>query len=104
MSGDDTQMQYYVYVLEASLAFAGGLTIPLMSEFASYTEGDTDSKRQDCEQKAFKRLAKRLKDVFSRLPIMVLLDGLYPLRGVGSTSRRPMDPSWNCATRSVGTS
>jgi len=76
--GDDTQMQYYVYVLEASLAFAGGMTIPLMSEFSSYTEGDTDTKKQDCEQKAFKRLAKRLKDVFSRLPIMVLLDGLYP--------------------------
>lgn len=76
--GDNAQMQYYVYVLEASLAFAGGMTIPLMSEFSSYTEGDTDTKRQDCEQKAFKRLAKRLKDAFGHLPIMVLLDGLYP--------------------------
>ncbi len=77
--GDDTQTQYYVYVLEANLAFTGGMTIPLMSEFLSYTEGgDTDTKKQDCEQKAFKRLAKRLKDEFGRLPIMVLLDGLYP--------------------------
>jgi len=76
--GDDTQMQYYVYVLEASLAFSGGMTIPLMSEFLSYTQGDTATKRQDCEQKAFKRLAKRLKDAFGHLPIMVLLDGLYP--------------------------
>jgi len=76
--GDDTQTQYYVYVLEANLAFAGGMTIPLMSEFLSYTEGDTDTKKQDCEQKAFKRLAKRLKDEFGHLPIMVLLDGLYP--------------------------
>ena len=76
--GDDTQMQYYVYVLEANLAFAGGMSIPLMSEFLSYTEGDTDTKRQDCEQKAFKRLARRLKDEFGHLPIMVLLDGLYP--------------------------
>jgi len=76
--GDDTQMQYYVYVLEASLAFAGGMTIPLMSEFLSYTEGDTDTKKQDCEQKAFKKLARRLQNVFGHLPIMVLLDGLYP--------------------------
>jgi len=76
--GDDTHTQYYVYVLEASLAFAGGMTIPLMSEFLSYTQGDTDTKRQDCEQKAFKRLAKRLQDNFGHLPIMVLLDGLYP--------------------------
>jgi hypothetical protein len=76
--GDDTQMQYYVYVLEASLAFSGGMTIPLMSEFLSYTQGDTDRKRQDCEGKAFKRLARRLKDAFGHLPIMVLLDGLYP--------------------------
>ncbi|OIP41311.1 MAG: hypothetical protein AUK25_05945 [Desulfobacteraceae bacterium CG2_30_51_40] len=77
-TGDDTHTQYYVYVLEASMAFHGGMTIPLMSEFLSYTHGDTDTKRQDCEQKAFKRLAKRLKDTFGHLPIVILLDGLYP--------------------------
>ena len=76
--GDAIQTQYYVYVLEANLSFYGGMTIPLMSEFLSYTEGDRDTKKQDCELKAFKRLAKRLKDEFSHLPIMVLLDGLYP--------------------------
>jgi len=76
--GDATEKQYYVYVLEANLAFAGGMSIPLMSEFLSYTEGDMDTKRQDCERKAFKRLARRLKDAFGHLPIMVLLDGLYP--------------------------
>jgi hypothetical protein len=77
-TGDDTHAQYYVYVLEASLAFHGGMTIPLMSEFLSYTHGDTDTRRQDCEQKAFTRLAKRLQDTFGHLPIMILLDGLYP--------------------------
>lgn len=76
--GDDTRVQYYVYVLEANLVFSNGMSIPLMSEFSSYTEGDTETKKQDCEQKAFKRLAKRLKEEFSRLTIMVLLDGLYP--------------------------
>ena len=74
---DHKYKQYYVYVLEASLAFQNGMTIPLMSEFLSYTEGDIDRKKQDCETKAFKRLAKRLKSTFKRLPIMLLLDGLY---------------------------
>ena len=69
--------QYYVYVLEASLAFQNGMTLPFMSEFLSYTEGDTDREKQDCETKAFKRLARRLKSTFKRLPIMLLLDGLY---------------------------
>ena len=36
-----------------------------------------DRKKQDCETKAFKRLARRLKSMFKRLPIMLLLDGLY---------------------------
>jgi hypothetical protein len=70
--------QYYVYVLEASLAFANGMTIPLLSEFLSYAEGDQETNKQDCELKAFKRLAQRIKHHFPRLPIRVLLDGLYP--------------------------
>ena len=76
--GDDTRTQYYVYVLEANLVFPNGMSIPLMSEFSNYAGGDTETEKQDCEQKAFKRLAKRLKNEFSRLSIMVLLDGLYP--------------------------
>lgn len=75
---DKEHTQYYVYVLEASLAFANGLNLPLMSEFLNYAEGDTDNDKQDCELRAFKRLAQRLKSAFPRLPIMVLLDGLYP--------------------------
>ncbi len=74
---DQKYKQYYVYVLEASLSFQNGMTIPLMSEFLSYTKGDTDREKQDCETKAFKRLAKRLKSTFKRLPIMLLMDGLY---------------------------
>ncbi len=76
--GDEPRKQYYVYVLEASLAFQNGLTIPIMSEILSYKEGDTDTKKQDCEIKAFKRLAKRLKEKFLKHRITLLLDGLYP--------------------------
>lgn len=74
----EPKKQYYVYVLEASLAFQNGMVIPLLSEVLSYTEGDNKEQKQDCEQNAFKRLAQRLKKYFSHLPIMVLLDGLYP--------------------------
>jgi hypothetical protein len=73
-----TRWQYYVYVLEASLAFANGMTLPLFSEFLSYREGDQETNKQDCELKAFSRLAARIKERFPRLPIMLLLDGLYP--------------------------
>jgi len=76
--GEGTKMQYYVNVLEVNLVFPNGMSIPLMSEFSNYAEGDTETKKQDCEQKAFKRLAKRLKKEFSHLPVMILLDGLYP--------------------------
>jgi hypothetical protein len=75
---DNEFTQYYVYVLEASLVFPNGLTLPLMTEFLNYTLGDTDNDKQDCETRAFHRLAQRLKSAFPRLKIMLLLDGLYP--------------------------
>ena len=56
--------QYYVYVLEANLAFANGMVIPLLSEVLSDTEGQQPKDKQDCEQKAFHRLAQRLKEAF----------------------------------------
>ena len=75
--------QYYAYALESSIVLANGLTIPLMTEFLDRSEYDiddntTDEKRkQDSELKAFKRLAKGLKEAFPRLKIAVTLDGLY---------------------------
>lgn len=79
--GDDKYL-YYAYVLEAVLVFSNGMVLPLMSEFLENTpEFETirnDEKwKQDCELKAFHRLAERLKKRFPRLPITLLLDGLY---------------------------
>jgi hypothetical protein len=75
---DETrQTQYFVYVLEASLAFHNGLVIPLLSEFLEHALGDTEAQMQDCELRAFARLSDRLKTRFPRLPILLLLDGLY---------------------------
>jgi hypothetical protein len=73
----DDEYQYYVYVLEASLAFQNGMVIPLLSEFLEYEQGDMENNKQDCENRAFKRMAKRLKEYFPKLSIMLLLDGLY---------------------------
>ena len=69
--------QYYVYVLEANLVLSNGVSIPLMSEFLNYGKGDSEREKQDCEQRAFFRLAKRLKQAFPHLRIMLLLDGLF---------------------------
>jgi hypothetical protein len=56
--------QYYVYVLEASLSFRNGMGIPLMSEFLEYQPDHEEPSKQDCEQKAFHRLAARIKQAF----------------------------------------
>jgi hypothetical protein len=80
--------QYYVMVLQANLSFVGGMSIPLMSEFLSYTAGDNGNSKQDCETKAFHRLSARLKEAFPALQILVLLDGLYPNGPVLETCRR----------------
>ena len=84
--------QYYVYVLEANLVFPNGVTIPLMTEFLSLTEGDEATNKQDCETKAFHRLAEKIKDKFPRLPILILLDGLYPN---GPVLERCRDYHWH---------
>lgn len=73
----DAQYQYYIYVLEASICLHNGMVIPLMSEFLDFRQGDGDRNKQDCETLAFHRMASRLKKAFPRLPILLLLDGLY---------------------------
>ena len=77
-TAEGEHVQQYVYVLEANLVVHNGVTLPLLSEFLSYAEGDPDDQKQDCERNAFYRLAARLKAYFPRLPLMLLLDGLYP--------------------------
>jgi len=80
--GKDGQYQYYAYVLEAVLVFSNGMVLPLFSEFLENSpeleaiENDEQWK-QDCEIKAFYRLAKRLKEKFPKLKLTLLLDGLY---------------------------
>jgi hypothetical protein len=69
------QTTYYHPVLEAKLITPIGFAFSIMTEFIE-NPGPKPTK-QDCELKAFYRLAKRLKQRFPRLPICLLLDGLF---------------------------
>ena len=66
---------YYHPILEAKLVTPSGFAFSLMTEFIENPEEHPD--KQDCELNAFYRLAKRLKQHLPRLPICLLLDGLY---------------------------
>ncbi len=88
LPGETGQTQHSVYVVEASLAFANGMTIPLMSEFLDNAEDAGGGDKQDCELRAFDRMAKRLKEAFPKLPILLLLDGLYANGPVMDACRR----------------
>lgn len=76
--GEDRTAQHYVYVLEANLAFSNGMSIPLTTEFLAVSHGDAERDKQDCELNAFNRLTAWLKQQFPHLPLLLLLDGLYP--------------------------
>jgi hypothetical protein len=62
-------------VLEAKLVTATGFSISVCTTWILNGEA---FKKQDCERKAFVRLAEKLKRAFPRLPICILADGLYP--------------------------
>ena len=65
---------YYHYVLEAKLV-VGDIVISLDSEFVE--NEDENVEKQDCEIKAFYRMAKRIKKEYPKLPIVITGDALY---------------------------
>ena len=79
------KINYYMGVLEAKIYFGNNLIASIGSEFIENNGEDTcyqkemshEKIKQDCETKAFKRLATKLKSEFSRLPICLLVDSLY---------------------------
>lgn len=67
---------YLHQVLEAKLVLPGlGMCLSIASEFIENEAAEVS--KQDCEQKAFLRLAKRLKADFPQLNICLAIDGLY---------------------------
>ena len=67
---------YYAYVLEAKLLTNDNMVLSVASEMLN-NDNNEEFDKQDCEAKAFKRLAARIHEDFPRLPICIHLDGLY---------------------------
>ena len=65
---------YYHYVLEAKLV-VGDIVISLDSEFVE--NEDENIEKQDCEIRAFYRMAERIKTEYPKLPILISGDALY---------------------------
>jgi hypothetical protein len=70
----------YRYVVEAKLVGPQGTMFPLLTEFQDVRDLARD--KEDCELNAFLRLAERLREAFPRLPLCLLMDGLYPVKPV----------------------
>ena len=72
-------VEYSTYVLEAKLV-VGNMVFSIASEFVE--NEDENVSKQDCELNAFKRLAKKLKKEYPRLPIVIGADALYSNKSV----------------------
>ena len=70
---------WFSMVLEAKLITPNGFSASVGTEWIE--NPDSEYEKQDCERKAFKRLAERLKRDWPRLPICIAADGLYPYKG-----------------------
>ena len=82
---DQETVYYHRDVLEAKIYFGEKLIVSMGSKFIENNSEDAQRQRhmnaeeikQDCETKAFQRLAKKLKKRFPQLPITLLADSLY---------------------------
>lgn len=77
----DEFMKYHRSVLEAKLYLGNDFVCSMASEPIENSEEcinqSEEEIKQDCESKAFVRLAKKIKKSFPRLPIIITADGLY---------------------------
>ena len=76
---------WYRMALEAKIVLGEDMIVSFDTEFIENNAEDAERQKkmnaeqikQDCESKAFKRLAERMKRDFPRLPILLLCDSLY---------------------------
>ena len=71
--------EYSTYVLEAKL-IVREMVFSIGREFVENTE--KKESKQDCEIKAFKRLAKKIKKIYPKLRILISGDALYASKSV----------------------
>ena len=76
--GEEYQ-EYSTYVLEAKLVI-GEMVFSIGSEFVENEKEDVE--KQDCEIRAFKRLAEKIKKAYPRLRIIISGDALYASKPV----------------------
>jgi len=73
-------IRYRHHMLEAKIAGPGGLAISIASEMIEnpegFTEDDYEKSKQDCELKAFMRLARKLHEHFPGQPFCLLADSI----------------------------
>jgi len=70
------KITWFHNVLEAKLVTQNGFSISLCTEWIENPKGYYD--KQDCERRAFERLAQKLKQTYARLSVCLCADGLYP--------------------------
>ena len=84
--GADEFTKYHRSMLEAKLYLGNNLVCSIASEpiqnSEEYINQSEEKIKQDCESKAFVRLAEKIKKRFPRLPIIITADGLYVSRKV----------------------
>jgi len=72
----DGRISYYKYVLECKL-IAGPIVISLDSEWIENSTSLSEKEKQDCEIKAFERMAKRIKKNYPKYKFIITADALY---------------------------
>ncbi len=89
----DEKTVYFHYVLEAKLII-GDMVLSIASEFIENPSDNFD--KQDCELKAFYRLAEKIKKDYPRLPICLIMDSLYANKKVLEICKKN---NWKCEIR-----
>lgn len=72
----DGKVAYCKYVLECKL-IVGNIVISLDSEWIENSDSLNDKQKQDCETKAFERMAKRIKKNYPKQKFIITADALY---------------------------
>lgn len=85
--GEETEfLKYHRSMLEAKIYFGNNLVCSIASEtienLEEYRNQRDETVKQDCESKAFIRLAAKIKKRFPRLPIIITFDSLYVTQNV----------------------
>lgn len=101
---EEETVNYHCDVLEAKIVLGESLIVSMGSEFIENNGEDAENRKdlseekrkQDCETKAFKRLAGKIKKTFPRLPIILLADSLYASEPVMNICR---DNGWEFIIR-----